>query len=229
MNARTAARADLSREGIVDRALAIADAEGTEAITIRRIAKEFGVTPMALYWHVQNKDELLAAMGDRFFDDLRPLPATGSATHRLRSVVLALVESLRRHPASVNLAGPRALQCERGRQLAEDVLGMLRAAGFTDVEAGDIARTALQTAIVLVNQQAGAEPQIAAQEREAVRVAKRAALAALPPERFPNLIACADTLTACEDPDGYFEFGVDLFVAGVERLQAARRRQNRKA
>ena len=34
-------------------------------MTIRRIAQEFGVTPMALYWHVKNKDELLAAMGDR--------------------------------------------------------------------------------------------------------------------------------------------------------------------
>ena len=41
--------------------------------------------------------------------------------------------------------------------------------------------------------------------------------------------ARAETLTACEDPDGYFDFGVDLFVAGVERPRAARRRQNRKA
>jgi AcrR family transcriptional regulator len=229
VNARAAARADLSREAIVDRALAIADAEGTDAITIRRIAKEFGVTPMALYWHVQNKDELLAAMGDRFFDDVPPLATSGPWNQRLRAVVVALVESLRRHPASARLAGPRALQCDAGRQLAEDVLGMLRAVGFTDAEAGDIARTALQTAILLVSEQAGAEPSVPAEERASVRAAKRDALAALPPGRYPNLVACADTLTACEDPDGYFDFGVDLFIAGVDRLQAIRRRQNRKA
>ena len=47
-------------------------AEGLEAVTIRRVALEFGVTPMALYWHVQNKDELLAAMGRSFFDGIGP-------------------------------------------------------------------------------------------------------------------------------------------------------------
>src|SRR5580704_14285830 len=65
---KTATKSELSRLAIVDRALEIADAEGRDAITIRRLAQDFGVTPMALYWHVANKDELLAAMGDRFFD-----------------------------------------------------------------------------------------------------------------------------------------------------------------
>ncbi|HZY77306.1 MAG TPA: TetR family transcriptional regulator [Jatrophihabitantaceae bacterium] len=229
MNARAAARAELSRETIVDRALEIADSEGTGAITIRRIAKEFAVTPMALYWHVQNKDELLAAMGDRFFDDLPPLVDSGPWSQRLRSVVMTLVESLRRHPASAHLAAARALQCPPGRQYAEDVLAMLIAAGFSNTEASDIARTALQTAIMLVSQQAGAEPDVAEAERESVRAAKRDALASLPADRYPNLVACADALTACDDPDTYFEFGVDLFVAGVDRLQSTRRRQSRKA
>ena len=43
----------------------MADLDGLAAVSIRRIAQDFGVTPMALYWHVKNKDELLAAMGDR--------------------------------------------------------------------------------------------------------------------------------------------------------------------
>src|SRR5947208_254282 len=57
----TASRSDLNRHAIVQRALTLMDTEGADAITIRRIAQEFGVTPMALYWHVANKDELLAA------------------------------------------------------------------------------------------------------------------------------------------------------------------------
>src|SRR4051794_10053106 len=47
---------ELSRESIVDRALTVMDDEGPDAVTIRRIAQDLGVTPMALYWHVANKD-----------------------------------------------------------------------------------------------------------------------------------------------------------------------------
>ena len=66
----TAAKSDLSRAAIVERALTVMDTEGPDAVTIRRIAQEFGVTPMALYWHVANKDELLAAMGDALLADV---------------------------------------------------------------------------------------------------------------------------------------------------------------
>ena len=49
---------------VVERALAIVDAEGLDALTVRKVADEFGVTPMALYWHFSNKDALLEAVGD---------------------------------------------------------------------------------------------------------------------------------------------------------------------
>jgi AcrR family transcriptional regulator len=57
---RKAPKADagpaLSREAVIDRALDVADREGLAAVSIRRIAQDFDVTPMALYWHVKNKD-----------------------------------------------------------------------------------------------------------------------------------------------------------------------------
>ena len=86
----TAAKRDLSRNAIVERALTVMDTDGPDAVTIRRIAQEFGVTPMALYWHVANKDELLAAMGDALIADVVPPPATGSWSVQLRGVVEAL-------------------------------------------------------------------------------------------------------------------------------------------
>ncbi|NED59553.1 TetR family transcriptional regulator, partial [Streptomyces sp. SID10244] len=58
----------MNREAVVDRALEIADAEGLDAVSIRRMAQEFGVTPMALYWHFNNKDEMRAALGDRLVE-----------------------------------------------------------------------------------------------------------------------------------------------------------------
>ena len=53
-----AERTRLSKEVVVECGLALADAEGLEALTIRRLATELGVTPMALYWHFRNKEEL---------------------------------------------------------------------------------------------------------------------------------------------------------------------------
>ena len=52
-------RVTLTPRTVVEGALALAEAEGLGAVTIRRLAKELGVTPMALYWHFRSKDELL--------------------------------------------------------------------------------------------------------------------------------------------------------------------------
>jgi len=85
----------LSRESVIDRALTVADQEGPAAVSIRRIAQDFDVTPMALYWHVKNKDELLAAMGDRILDlvEVPELPAEGGL-ERLRPLLAGLVDAL---------------------------------------------------------------------------------------------------------------------------------------
>ncbi len=80
---RRSAAPELSRESVVEHALDLADREGLDAVAIRRIAADFGVTPMALYWHFRNKDELLEAMGDKLFESMRrPTPPTGSGSTR---------------------------------------------------------------------------------------------------------------------------------------------------
>lgn len=61
-------RVTLTPQTVVEGALALADAEGLEAVTIRRLAKELGVTPMALYWHFSSKGELLEGMAARIFE-----------------------------------------------------------------------------------------------------------------------------------------------------------------
>lgn len=219
MKTKSAARAELSRLAIVDRALAVADAEGIDAVTTRRLAQEFGVTPMALYWHFKNKDELLAAMGDRFFDDVPAASVDGDWPEQLRAIVSALVDALRRHPGAAHLAGTRVLSCDAGRDVAERALRVLRAAGFDATEAANMAGAAMQIATSLVLGQAGAEPGVAESDRDAVREAKRAGLAGLPRSRYPNLIDSADAFCQCDDVDAYFDFGVDLFVAGAEQMR----------
>jgi TetR/AcrR family tetracycline transcriptional repressor len=215
----TAAKAELSRSTIVERALAIADTEGMGAVTIRRVAQEFGVTPMALYWHVSNKDELLAAMGEEFFADL-DVPVQHHWLEDLRAILEALVASLRRHPASAPLAAQRVMTCEAGLTLAERTFALLLAAGFNQTQASDIGRTALQTAVMLVTSEAGSELDVPAEQREAHMLAKRAELAKLPADRFPSVRACLDSITNCEDEQAYYDFGIDLFISGVEQLGA---------
>jgi TetR/AcrR family transcriptional regulator, tetracycline repressor protein len=216
-------KSELSRDAIVQRALAIADKEGLEAVTIRRIAQDFDVTPMALYWHVRNKDELLAAMGDSFFDGISAgLPYPGSWDRQLRAVIQVLIAALRHHPAAAPLALPRVLECDDGRALAEYTLGFLRDVGFSVPEAADTARTGLQTAIMLVVQHPGLEVQVPASERGAILADKRAALRGLQPERYPRLVEAADALTDCEDADAYFAFGTEMVVAGARALQRRR-------
>ncbi len=220
----TASKSDLSRDAIVERALSVMDTDGPDAVTIRRIAQEFGVTPMALYWHVANKDELLAAMGDALLADVTPPVVTGSWSVQLRAVVETLVAGLSKHPAAAELVFPRILVTEPGLRLTEFTLTLLEDAGFTREQAADLARMGLQTAMMLVTQLPGAETQAARDQRDALLAEKRAHVEALPAELYPHVRRAADVLTDCADEEAYYAFGIDLYLEGA---QALLRRQKR--
>jgi AcrR family transcriptional regulator len=222
MSPRTATAArpkvELSRAAIVERALNVMDAEGPDAITIRRIANEFGVTPMALYWHVANKDELLAAMGDAMLAGVEPPEASGHWSAQLRAVVEVLIENLARHPAAAELVFPRILITEPGLRITEFTLALLEDAGFSREQAADLARMALQTAMMLVTQLPGSESQAAREERDALLAEKRAYVEGLPADVYPHVQAAAVPLTACNDESAYYFFGVDLYIEGAKAL-----------
>jgi len=74
-------RKTLSRRAVIDAALALGDKEGVEAVSLRRLARELGVTPMALYRYVDSKEGLLAAIADRAFEEFE-LPAEGEGDWR---------------------------------------------------------------------------------------------------------------------------------------------------
>jgi len=214
----TAAKSDLSRAAIVERALTVMDTDGPDAVTIRRIAQEFGVTPMALYWHVANKDELLAAMGDALLADVVPPPATGPWHVQLRGVIDNLIASLSQHPAAAGLVFPRILVTEQGLRVTEFTLALLEGAGFPRKQAADLARMGLQTAMMLVTQLPGAESQAAAEERDQLQAEKRAHVEGLPEALYPRVRAAAVDLTDCDDEEAYYAFGVDLYIEGAQAL-----------
>jgi TetR/AcrR family tetracycline transcriptional repressor len=216
--AATTTKSDLSRAAIVGRALTVMDTDGPDAVTIRRIAQEFGVTPMALYWHVANKDELLAAMGDALLADVVTPQPIGSWSAQLRAVVEALVAGMSPHPAAAELVLPRILVTEPGLRITEFTLALLEDAGFSPEQAADLARMGLQTAMMLVAQRPGAESQAAREERDALLAEKRAHIQNLPADRYPHVRAAAVTLTDCDDEDAYYGFGIDLYIEGAQAL-----------
>jgi AcrR family transcriptional regulator len=236
------ARPKLGREVVVAAALAVADVDGLDAVTIRRLAQELQVTPMALYWHFKDKDALLGALADHIWDQaVIQIRAAGNATHpggavqpeeisgaeppgdeggwaALRIVLAALVGAMRRHPAVAALVPTRVLECASGLWVTEHALGILHEQGLEPALAAEMAHFALASAVMIVTSQPGSDiPELDARTEMGRR--KRIALASLPPDRYPHVVASAEYFTACEAPERYFEGGIEFVIAGV-RAQA---------
>ena len=91
-------RAPLSRERVLRAAVALADEGGADALSMRKIAQELGVVPMALYKHVSNKDELLDGMVDVVVGEIDPPPRGTDWKTAIRQRVLAARRALLGHP-----------------------------------------------------------------------------------------------------------------------------------
>src|SRR6476660_7162883 len=126
---KTATRPSLTREGVADRALALADAEGLEAVTIRRLATELGVTPMALYWHFRTKEDLLAGLADRVLDAVVVPPRSGDWAVDIRAAMMALVTAMRPHPQIAELVPTQGMRHPTGLAVTEMALETLEDAG----------------------------------------------------------------------------------------------------
>jgi TetR/AcrR family tetracycline transcriptional repressor len=206
----------LTRDAIIDCATTLADAEGLEAVTIRRLAQENGVTPMAMYWHFNDKDSLLDGLAEHLIASVKlPESDDGTWDEQLRDILVAFLDAIRPHPALAGLALRRILVAEPGLRLAERVLDLLRQAGFGPEQAAEVGMFLMCAVITLVvgdpmAPHAGPDGDMAAQMRH-----KQAMLQALEPARYPNLIAAAPTLVSCRGQDDYFTVNIDLLVQGV--------------
>lgn len=212
-------RTRLSKQAVTERALALADASGPEALTIRRLAQDLGVTPMALYWHFRSKEELIAGITDRIWreihidvDPAAPWPA------QLRGLLESLIDVLRAHPSASQLLLEGEKQSEGARQATEVALEVLHQAGFDPGHASEIARATLYTGLMLVMSEPGYDPALTSEQRVDLQRRKLVELASLPPDRYPRLVEAAGPMTACDAPELHYRFGVDLFIAGVEAM-----------
>ena len=128
---KAAPREPLTRERALAAAIALADAEGLGALTMRRLAQELGIEAMSLYHHVANKDDILDGMVDMVFGEIElPAARTDWKTamgDRARSARAALM----RHRWAIGLMESRSSPGPATLRHHDAVLGSCRAAGFS--------------------------------------------------------------------------------------------------
>jgi AcrR family transcriptional regulator len=221
-SSRSATRERLSRETLAAGALELADREGIDAVTIRRLATEHSVTPMALYWHFTDKDAVLDGIAEQIFSSVMlPEPRNAPWDEQLRAALDAVLAAIRPHPLAAELLAPRVMKSEAGLVLAERVIGMLRGAGFSPPQATQTASFLLCSIVTLVTSEPGKQSTLTGEAQEQDERGKRAQLAALPPKQFPNLLESAPYFLECEDSDEYFARGMDFLVAGTRGTRSA--------
>ncbi|TDC66787.1 TetR/AcrR family transcriptional regulator [Micromonospora sp. KC207] len=226
--AETLRRAPLSRDRILRAAIALADAAGIDSLSMRNLAQELGVVPMALYKHVANKDELIAGMIDMVVGEIDPPLPDADWKHTVRERVLSARQALRRHPWAPLAIESRTTATPAILAYLDSVVGTLRAGGFS----ADLAHHVMHA---MGSRILGFSQELFDTSRHAGRSgpANSDPPAELPPEiaaRFPHL---AEIATAASHDDGSvvgqgcddqfeFEFALDLLLDGIERLQQQR-------
>jgi AcrR family transcriptional regulator len=95
----------LSRDRIVDAAVTLLDRDGADGLTMRRLAQHLGVTPTALYWHVDTKEDVLDLAVDHIFGDVPVPPVSDDWRHDVRTLTRGWRAAMLRHPWAPGLIG----------------------------------------------------------------------------------------------------------------------------
>ncbi|MFI7445557.1 TetR/AcrR family transcriptional regulator C-terminal domain-containing protein [Nonomuraea indica] len=130
--ATRAARAPLSRAEVVEVALRYVDEHGLDALTMRALATQMGVYPTALYWHMGDKAQLVAAVSAKVLEDI-VLPSGHDMRWDdwLSTVALSCRDAMRRHPNLAPVIGSQLAVTTTALPLVERVIDVLERAGFT--------------------------------------------------------------------------------------------------
>jgi AcrR family transcriptional regulator len=127
----TETRTSLTKERVVRAAVELADREGLESLSMRKLADVLGAGAMSLYYYVPNKEQLVDEMIDIVFGEIEPPSTGGDWKAALRRRAVSTRAALNRHRWAVGLMEGRAKQGPASVRLHDAVLGCLREAGFS--------------------------------------------------------------------------------------------------
>jgi AcrR family transcriptional regulator len=206
-------RAPVTRDRILRAGLRIADTQGIEAVSMRKLGQALRVEAMSLYKHVVGKEDVLDGLVDLVMAEVE-LPADDvDWRSALRQTAISVHQALLRHRWAAPVFESRLTPGPARLRYLDAVIGALRRAGFS---LPDVARVlvALDSHIYGFTLQ---ETSLAFTVEDAPRAA--AGIAARAGDEFPNLREIAQL--AATNPGAFsvdFEFGLDLLVDGFARV-----------
>jgi len=212
-------RAPLSKQRVLRAAVALADAGGVEALSMRKLAQQLGVVPMALYKHVANKDELLDGMVDVVVGEIDP-PLSGTDWKTaIRRRVLSARRALLRHPWASRVIESRATATPTVLQYMDSMIGIFRAGGFS-IDLTHHAMHAMGSRLLGFSQELFDDTADIGPEMQADMLRDLA-------DGYPSITELVMAITHDEgsvvgqgcDDQFEFEFALDLMLDGLARLQ----------
>jgi AcrR family transcriptional regulator len=212
-------RAQLTRQRVVAAAVELADRDGIESISMRRLAQELGVEAMSLYTHVRSKNDLLDGMADAVISEI-PLSVDGADWKTsLRQMALAARSVMRRHTWAPRTLETRTAPGPAALAYVNAVLGILREGGFTIAQTHH-ALHLLGSRVVgftqaLFDDSGDLDPETAAR--------LESQLGATHPYVVEMTLAVTHNgaLGPCDD-DAEFAFALDFILDGLDRLRRYR-------
>src|ERR687896_134860 len=215
----TETRAPLSRERVLETAVALADRHGLEWLSMRKLADELGVAAMSLYYYVPNKVDLIDGMIDIVFSEIEPPSLELDWRTAMRRRAVSTRDALNRHRWAVGHMEGRTSHGPANLRLHDAVLGCLRAAGFSiemTIHAYSVQDAYIYGFALQETDMASETPDDFAAEAQRQMREYEAVLA-----EYPHLVEVVGGYVAQSgyDYDTEFLFGLDLILDGLDRLR----------
>jgi len=223
----------LSRERIVAVALEQIDRHGLAALSIREVARQLDVYPTAIYWHVPNRDALLAAVVEQTMSDVTPVRSDASWQDWIRELFTRYREAVSKHPNVAQLVGAQLVSnANLSPMLIERILSVLLTAGFQEDRLVDMYNVVIAGMVGFVTLEFAPLPtddtaNWAAQLRERVHSIRAMEFPTLA-RHLPSLANKAFIVRWQSGNDipmeSAFNAYVDVTIGGIERLLTHTRR-----
>ena len=201
----------VSRDQILAAALRIADADGLDQLTMRRLGAELGVDPMTVYWHVPDKAALFDGLTELVLAEVTLPGRTGAWARDLRAVAHAGRTTLLAHPHLIPLLGTRPPVTQPAFTLWESMTSILLDGGLSEEQAADgadcLGRLLIGHALAEAGQPPGGD---GGGEEE-----HHQAQATLPPARYPAL-SRVQQAGVTRDPARLFELALNGLILALQ-------------
>ncbi len=202
-------RPPLALDVIIDAALAIVDAEGLDALSMRRLGRTLGVEAMSLYHHVKDKDALLDLLIDRVYEGLEIGDPPDDWPGRLTAYCGALRAALTRHPNMMPAVATRPVMSTSTMGLVELSLEEFTSIGLDPQTARRVLAVSVSFIMGHVLSEVGARPELGGHSPEDVERFR----AALGRDEFPLVVTALGERSP--DRDAEFALGVSFLIEGI--------------